>query len=136
MPLLETLLVESQPVRARSVLVRMRKGIPEHELLRRPDLASAVDGWELACEGVEAQAVSAWRSSRKTTLFFRALRRSPNALLMAACAPNRPVPLEGVFRSFLRELDGAEEEDWKAACSVEAHEAAVQRSVAQMLPDV
>ena len=94
MPLLEMLLTRVQPQSARSVLAHMRKGISDEELLRRPDLASAVDGWELACEGVEAQAVSAWRAARRTSCFFRALCRSPppNALLMATCAPNLEVP--------------------------------------------
>ena len=38
---------------------RGAKEIAEQELLDKPDLASAVDGWETACVGVEAQAVAA-----------------------------------------------------------------------------
>ena len=134
-PLLERLIVHAQPSHARSVLDRMRRGISEEELLKKPDLASAVDGWDLACEGVERQALDAWRSAHRTASFFRALRRSPNALLMAACEPNTGAPLEDIFRSFLRELVEAESKDWQAATSVEEYVEAVQRSVTEMLPD-
>ena len=47
-PLLEQLLVVARPVAAHSVLHRLRS-LSDDELLHMPDLASAVDGWAMAC---------------------------------------------------------------------------------------
>ena len=61
--------------------------ISEQELLDKPDLASAVDGWEQACLGVQAQALARWRRARREACFWYALCRTPppDVLLSSVC---------------------------------------------------
>ena len=108
----------------------------EEELLRNPELASAVGGWSQACEGVEAQAVSAWRAAVRETTFWQALCRSPppNALMMAVCEQKQLDPLETVFQSFLGHLADMEGDAWRSASSVPAYSEALRRVVDELLP--
>ena len=110
--------------------------IAEQELLDKPDLASAVDGWETACVGVEAQAVARWRRGTREAAFWGALCRQPppDVLLAAVCLEKRPDSLPQVFGSFLANLEAAEEELWGCAASAAAHATQVAQLVAEMCP--
>jgi hypothetical protein len=134
-PLMEHLLVLARPRAAHSI-ARHLGAIGADDLLRRPDLASAVDGWALACEGVEARALEAWRTALKASAFYRALARSPppNVLIIATVPPNLTLPLPSVFGSFFEQLEADEAEVWPAAASTDEHAEAVQRLVNDMLP--
>ena len=58
------------------------------ELFEKPDLASAVDGWEAACQGVETQALARWRKAQREALFWHALcRQPPPELLRSSVFP-------------------------------------------------
>ena len=84
------------------------------ELFEKPDLASAVDGWESACGGVEAQALGRWRRAAREQTFWRALARvpPPAGLHFALCAEKQAEPLPRVFVHFLELLAERDEEIW------------------------
>jgi hypothetical protein len=132
---LEQLLVFARPRAAHTVAQTMAT-IDDATLLRKPDLASAVDGWLLACEGIEVRAVGAWRASLCAATLWRALSRSPspNVLLMSVYPEKRTQPLTSVFETFLRTLSAEEEEAWQSATSLEAHATQVQRLVDDLVP--
>ena len=139
-PLLEALMVAAAPNHAHAVLARMRRDISDDLLLLKPDLASAVDGWECACVGVEAQAVGEWRRAARAATFFHALSRTPppNALMMSTCVQKRDEPLAAVFGGFLQHLALDEDEAWRNSLhkshSLDAHARAIEALVAEMLP--
>lgn len=137
-PLLEAFLVFAQPVSACSTLARMRQDLSDAELLRKPDLASAVDGLGLAMAGVRAQALATWRTACRESRFFRCLcsQPPPNALLMSTCAQKRTDALAAVFGTFLRQLEYDEQSAWAKADTVEEHAGAVEALVADLLPTV
>eukprot|EP00900_Chrysochromulina_parva_P022983 jgi/Chrpa1/5318/Chrysochromulina_OHIO_Genome00014576-RA len=134
-PLLEQLLIAAAPVAAYSAQQRLVQ-IADDELLRKPDLASAVDGWIQAVGGVEHQAVGAWRAAVREATFWRALSRSPppNALMMAICEQKVNEPLEAVFARFLSHLAADEGDAWRHAKSVAGYQMSLQRAVDEMLP--
>ena len=136
-PLLEELMIVAAPSHAHTVLARMRKELSDDELLRNPDLAGAVDGWEIACEGVQAQALASYRTALMRHAFFHALSRTPppNALMMSTCAQKREEPLGVVFDGFLKQLASDEAEAWLvASVSVEGHARSIEALVDEMLP--
>ena len=135
-PLLEGLVIVAAPTHALAVLGKMRKELSDDELLRNPDLASAVDGWALACEGVQAMAVATYRDAVVRHSFFHALSRTPppNALMMSTCAQKRDEPLLAVFSGFLKQLAHDEAEAWARVTAIGAHASAVDEQVAEMLP--
>ncbi len=134
-PLLEQLIIAAKPAAALSTQHRLEQ-LADDELLRKPDLASAVDGWIQACGGLEQQAVGAWRAALRDATFWRALSRSPppNALMMAICEQKYDEPLDAVFASFLSHLALDERDAWRHAKSVASHREALQRAVDEMLP--
>ena len=134
-PLLESVLVAGQPCAAHSVSARMRT-INDEVLLRNPDLASAVDGWAQACEGVQRQAIDVWRAAARSAAFFRSLARSPppTALLMATVPQTRMRTLLDVYHSFLTQLALDESELWAGAESVHDFEQRLHSLVGTLLP--
>ena len=110
--------------------------ISEQELFDKPDLASAVDGWDAACCGVEAQALARWRAGAREAVFWRALCRQPppDVLRSSVCLENRAEPLPRVFASFLSHLAAAEEEAWAHAQSAAAHAMQIEQIVAELCP--
>ena len=120
------MVVAASPENAWSLHARMSK-ISEQELLDKPDLAAAVDGWEQACLGVQAQALARWRQARREACFWQALCRqpSPEALLSAVKDEKRMVMgLPVAFDTFLRELGEQEDEAWEQAQS--AHQGSAE----------
>ena len=69
-PLLEPLIVQARPLHGWTLLARMQ-ALGEQELFDKPDLASAVDGWESACVGVESQAPTPNPTSNPTLVRVR-----------------------------------------------------------------
>ena len=136
-PLLEQLIVVAQPTAAYSVLHRLRS-LPDDELLLKPDVASAVDGWALACAGVQAQAMEAWRTATCRTEFWRALSSTPppHALHIALCDQKRFEPLSVVFEGWMHNLAQHEaEEIWPRAMGVDDYGEAVRHFVNDLLPE-
>ena len=106
------------------------------ELFEKPDLASAVDGWEAACQGVETQALARWRKAQREAAFWHALcRQPPPALLRSSVFPEvRAESLPFVFESFLSHLAEAEAEEWARAQSAAAYASSLERRVAEFCP--
>ena len=79
------------------------QALGEQELFDKPDLASAVDGWESACVGVESQALRRWRRAACEQAFWRALAVDPppGCLHFALADEKQAEPLPQVFAHFL-----------------------------------
>ena len=107
------------------------------ELFEKPDLASAVDGWEAACQGVQTQALARWRKAQREAVFWHALcRQPPPELLRSSVFPEvRAESLPCVYESFLAHLAEAEAEEWARARSAATYVNALERRVAEFCPD-
>ena len=71
-PLLEQVVVATQPQHAWRVRAKLQV-LDDHMLLLQPDLAAAVDGWEVALAGVEGQAIDCWRRASCEAAFWSAV---------------------------------------------------------------
>ena len=71
-PLLEQVVVVTQPQHGWQVRARLQI-LDGHTLLLQPNLAAAVDGWEVALAGVEGQAIDCWRRARCKAAFWSAV---------------------------------------------------------------
>ena len=71
-PLLEQVVVATQPQHAWRVRAKLQV-LDDHMLLLQPDLAAAVDGWEVALAGLEGQAIDCWRRANCEAAFWSAV---------------------------------------------------------------
>jgi len=130
-PLFERVVVAARPKKAWSLLAKMKE-IPESELLRKPDLASAVDGWHTACSGIEELALASWHTARRQAIFWRTmgggkLGQPPANVLRQAVCQGPSEPLTHVFRGFVAHLEDLEDE-------AGGDQNEFQRLVSEMLP--
>jgi hypothetical protein len=107
-------LVAAAPVAVWSTHQRMRGAFTDDDLMAKPDVASAIDGWEAAAAAMVAEAVGGWRRAMREAIFWQRLRKSPppSVLLMAHSRPS--TPLADVFEALLVALAELEEEVWRA----------------------
>ena len=71
-PLLEQVVVATQLQHGWQVRAKLQV-LDGHTLLHQPDLAAAVDGWEVALAGVEGQAIDCWRRASYEAAFWSAV---------------------------------------------------------------
>ena len=71
-PLLELVVVATQLQHGWQVRAKLQV-LDGHTLLHQPDLAAAVDGWEVALAGVEGQAIDCWRRASCEAAFWSAV---------------------------------------------------------------
>ena len=134
-PLLEPLIVQARPLHGWTLLARMQ-ALGEQELFDKPDLASAVDGWESACVGVESQALRLWRRAACEQAFWRALAVDPppGCLHFALADEKQADTLPQVFAHFLDILSEREEEIWANVPSANAYLFLLDAAVDELAP--
>ena len=71
-PLLEQVVVATQPQHGWQVRAKLQV-LDGHTLLLQPNLAAAVDGWEVALAGLEGQAIDCWRRASCEAAFWSAV---------------------------------------------------------------
>ena len=71
-PLLELVVVATQLQHGWQVRAKLQV-LDGHTLLHQPDLAAAVDGWEVALAGLEGQAIDCWRRASCEAAFWSAV---------------------------------------------------------------
>jgi hypothetical protein len=71
-PLLEQVVVATRPQHGWQVRAKLQV-LDGHMLLLQPNLAAAVDGWEVALAGVEGQAIDCWRRASCEAAFWSAV---------------------------------------------------------------
>ena len=115
-PLLEQVVVAMQPQHGWQVRAKLQI-LDGHTLLLEPNLAAAVDGWEVALAGVEGQAIDCWRRAKCEAAFWSAVaahaRRQDEgwAWLLEDCA----TPLATLTAGLLRRVAMEEEVAWNFA---------------------
>lgn len=106
-PLLEQVVVATQPQHGWQVRAALQ-GLDGHTLLLQPNLAAAVDGWEVALAGVEGQAIDSWRRACCDAAFWSAVVAHAGccasrehegwAWLLADCATSLPTLAAGLLQ--------------------------------------
>lgn len=119
-PLLEQVVVATQPQHGWQVRATLQ-ALDGHTLLLQPNLAAAVDGWEVALAGVEGQAIDSWRGASCEAAFWSTVVAHARccasrehegwAWLLADCA----TPLPTLAAGLLQRVAKAEVAAWNFA---------------------
>ena len=119
-PLLEEIVVAARPQHGWSVAGAMQ-GLDTHALLLQPNLAAAVDGWEVALSGIEGCALDCWRRATGEAAVWAALvvharkAEADSGGLARQLLEDDSAPLTTLAEALLRRAAQEERTAWELA---------------------